>query len=123
MGVRTGSYGTIWEVRDKGNYSDVRLSTSRKNKQTGEYEQDFGGYVRFIGEAHKNAASLNERDRIRFGDVEITNNYVKEKNITYTNVACFSFDLADESGRSSGSAAKKPAHKSIEEDVDEEDPF
>lgn len=121
MGVRNGSYATIWEVRDKGNYSDVRVSTSRKNKQTDEYEQDFGGYVRFIGEAHKQAASLSERDRIKFGEVEITNNYVKEKNITYTNVACFTFEVVDESGK--GSSAKKPSKKNIEESVEEDDPF
>lgn len=123
MGVRTGSYGTIWEVKDKGNYTDVRLSTSHKNKQTDTYEQDFGGYVRFIGEAHRKASSLQERDRIKFGDIEITNNYNKEKNITYTNVACFSFEMADESGKSGGEAAKKTSKKKIEEAVEEDDPF
>lgn len=121
MGVRQGSYATIWSVEDKGNWSNVRLSTSRKNKQTGAYEQDFGGFVRFIGDAHKNAGSLKERDRVKFGDVEITNSYNKDKNITYTNVACFNFDLVD----SNQSSLEKTAPKSSKkiEEVDEDDPF
>lgn len=47
-------YISVWEVRkpDKGNYLEGRVTTSRKNKQTGEYEQRFSdGYVHFISNA------------------------------------------------------------------------
>ena len=96
MGFRTGAYATIWQVKQgKGNYTDVRLSISKKNRQTNEYEQDFSGFVRFIGTAHQRANSLKERDRIRIGDCEVTNSYDKEKNVTYTNFAVFSFEDAN----------------------------
>lgn len=96
MGFRNGAYATIWEVKaGKGNYSDVRLSTSKKNKQTEQYETDFSGFVRFIGTAHQNAGSLKEKDRIRIGDCEVTNSYDKEKKVTYTNFAVFSFENAN----------------------------
>lgn len=121
MGVRQGSYATIWSVEDKGNWSNVRLSTSRKNKQTDAYEQDFGGFVRFIGDAHKNAGSLAERDRIKFGEVEVTNTYNKEKNVTYTNVACFTFEKAESNASSQAKTAPKSS-KRVEQ-VDEDDPF
>ena len=95
MGFRTGAYATIWQVKQgKGNYTDVRLSISKKNRQTNEYEQDFSGFVRFIGTAHQRANSLKERDMIRIGDCEVTNSYDKEKNVTYTNFAVFSFEDA-----------------------------
>ncbi len=45
MGFRTGAYAKVWEVdpvRDTA--TKIRISTSRKDKQTGEYEQDFSGY-------------------------------------------------------------------------------
>ena len=42
MGFRTGAYAKVWKVEP---YSDtsvkLRISISRKNKQSGEYEQDF----------------------------------------------------------------------------------
>ena len=51
---------------------------SRKNKNTGEYETDFSGYVGFVGTvAAKKAAQLKEKDRIRLGDVDVTTKYDK----------------------------------------------
>lgn len=44
MGFRTGAYAKVWEVTPMSDTSTkVRLSVSRKNKQTNEYEQDFSG--------------------------------------------------------------------------------
>ena len=81
MGFRKDGFATVWEVKTgKGNYSDVRISTSKKNKQTDQYETDFSGFVRFAGDAHKNASGLKEKDRIKLGDCDVTNSYNKEKN-------------------------------------------
>ena len=45
-----GSYLKIWNVTNKGNYSEVECSTSAKNKMSGKYETDFSSkFVRFIG--------------------------------------------------------------------------
>ena len=96
MGFRTGSYATVWEVRTgKGNYADVRLSISKKNKLTDQYETDFNGFVRFIGDAYQKATNLKERDRIKIGDCDVTNRYDKEKKTTYVNYAVFSFEDAN----------------------------
>ena len=64
MGFRTGAYAKIWEVTPMSDTSTkVRLSVSRKNKQTNEYEQDFSGFVLAIGTAAaKKAACLKEGD-------------------------------------------------------------
>ena len=84
MGFRKDAYCTVWEVKQgSGNFSDARISTSKKNKQTGEYETDFSGFVRFIGSAHQKSSSLKEKDRIKLGDCEVTNRYDKEKKVTY----------------------------------------
>lgn len=125
MGFRKDAYATIWEVKKgNGNYSDVRLSTSRKNKQTDEYVTDFSGFVRFVGTAHQNAGSLKEKDRIKIGDCGVTNSYDKEKKVTYTNYAVFSFEMAN-----GGQQAPKQAQPSvagfenIPDGIDEELPF
>lgn len=123
MGFRTGNYATIWEVKaGNGNYTDVRLSTSKKNKQTEQYETDFSGFVRFIGTAHQNAASLSEKDRIKIGECEVTNSYNKEKNVTYTNYAVFSFEKVESNG-GGAAASNQGSMNSVTDAVDDELPF
>lgn len=52
MGFRNGAYATIWEVKPVSDTNTkARISVSRKNKQTGQYETDFSGFVEFIGTA------------------------------------------------------------------------
>lgn len=99
MGFRTGAYAKVWEVKPFSDTSvKLRLSVSRKNKQTGEYEQDFSGYVNAVGTAAaKKAACLKEGDRIKLGDVDVTTKYDGEKKTTYTNFKLFSFELDGDS--------------------------
>lgn len=99
MGFRKESYATIWSVESVSDtLTKARISISRKdNKQTGSYNTDFRGFVSFIGTAAaKKAACLKEKDRIRLGDVDVTNRYDKEKNVTYTNFKVFSFETQEE---------------------------
>lgn len=79
----------------------VRLSISRKDKQTGEYTQDFSGFVSFVGTATaKKAACLTEGARIKLGDVDVTTSYNSEKKITYTNFKAFNFEVESGGGNS-----------------------
>lgn len=97
-GIQDRKYATIWSVESASDTrTKARISISRKNKQTGEYDTDFSGFVDFIGTAAaRKALTLKEKDRIRLGDVDVTNNYNKEKNITYTNFKIFSFETQAE---------------------------
>lgn len=94
MGFRKDAYATVWEVDPASDtYTKARISVSRRNKQTGEYETDFSGFVSFVGTATaKKAAGLKEKDRIRLGDVDVTTRYDKEKGVLYTNYKVFTFD-------------------------------
>ena len=116
MGFRTGAYAKIWEVTPMSDTSTkVRLSVSRKNKQTNEYEQDFSGFVLAIGTAAaKKAACLKEGERIKLGDVDVTTKYDKEKKVTYTNFKMFSFEVeGDES--SSQTTDPQPMRKALKD--------
>lgn len=78
----------------------ARISISRKDKQTGEYTDDFSGFVSFFGTAAaKKAASLKERDRIKLGDVDVRTHYDKTRNTTFYNFNIYSFDV--QTGRNS----------------------
>lgn len=54
MGFRDNAYATVWDVQPMSEaMTKARISTSRKNQKTDEYEQDFSGFVTFkIGRAH-----------------------------------------------------------------------
>jgi hypothetical protein len=99
MGFRTGAYAKVWEVTPmSGTSTKIRMSISRKNKQTGEYEDEFSGFVLCIGTAAANKAlGLQKGSRIKLGDCDVTTKYEPQKKITYTNFKLFSFDDADSS--------------------------
>lgn len=94
MGFKSGAYATCWSVEaGKGNFTKVRLSTSRKMPD-GTYEQDFSGYCMFIGNARAKAERLREKDRIRIGDIEVTTTYNKAQGKEYVNYKVFDFEPA-----------------------------
>ena len=98
MGFRKGGFAKVWTIELLSDtMTKCRISISRKDRNTGEYAQDFGGYVTFIGSAvAQKASKLHEGDRIRLGDVDVSNVYNKEKNVTYTNFKVFSFQTQEE---------------------------
>lgn len=106
MGFRTGAWAKVWEVEDKGKYLVVSMSTSKKDKETGQYETDWSNkFVRFVGEAAK--ADIKPNDRIKIGDCDVTSHYDKEKKITYTNYVVFSFEIGDDDKPKNTKASKK----------------
>ena len=120
MGFRQGGYMTVWstETSKSGNTTRVRLSSSRKNKKTDEYEQDFSGFVLCIGTAAAgNALKLQEGSRIKLGDCDVSTKYDAEKKITYTNFKLFSFETED--GESSPANNTEPQPTVDEGEIDD----
>lgn len=127
MGFRAGAYCKVWSIEPKSDTcTKIRLSHSRKDGQTGEYEQDFSGFVNFIGTAAASkAAKLKEGDRIKLGDVDVSTRYDAEKRITYYNFKAFNFELADDTQNASrpDTTAPQPAVDDGELDDSQELPF
>lgn len=99
MGFWKDNIGSLWEVEDKGKYSVARISVDKKDKDTGEWKQDFSGYVTLIGQAHDKAKTIKLQDhknvKIRFGNGDVTTNYSREKRVLYTNYKLFSFNTVE----------------------------
>ena len=88
-----GSFAKLWEIRKREEkYTDIRISTSRKNKETGNYEQDFGDFARLVGKAHEAAEDLNDGDRFKIIKCGVENRYNKEKKVTYYNFVIFEIE-------------------------------
>lgn len=106
-----GAYAKIWEIKAiNGKYSDIRISTSKKDKNTGEYSQDFGGFVRMVGQAHSQMSYLHEGDKFKIVRCGVENSYNKEKKTTYNNFIIFEIEAEE-------------APVSIDSAADEENPF
>lgn len=95
MGFRENAYATVWQTDAKSKtMTVVRITTTKKNKSTGEYVQDFSGYVAFVGADNAaKALELHEKDRIQLGHVDVSTTYDKEKKKEYVNYTCFGFEL------------------------------
>ena len=90
-----GSYAKLWQIKEiKDKYSEVRISTSRKNKE-GKYEQDFGGFVRMVGQAHEQVNYLTEGDSFKIVRCGVSNTYDKEKKVTYNNFVIFEIEAEE----------------------------
>lgn len=107
MGFRKDAWASVWSIEEgRGNTTKVRLSTSRKKKDSEDYEQDFSGFCTFIGTARAKAEKLKPKDRIKLGDVDVTTWYNKEKDQEYITYKVFDFDMSDGSGTASKSNGK-----------------
>ena len=123
MGFRTGSYARIWSSEPgPGNFQKVRLSISKKSRDTGEYIDEFSGFVAFVGTAKDAAAKLHDGDRIRLGDVDVTRKWDKERQKEYINFTVFSFEMADNSNLSRP-AQGSPSEPEATEGAADELPF
>lgn len=113
MGFRQGAFAKVWSVQDmNGKFAKVRLSVSRKNKDTDQYEQTFAGFCTFVGSAYAGSSKLKEGSRIKLGEVDVTSKFDKAANKEYVNYTVFSFEDAD--GQIAASQSQPAAHNHVD---------
>lgn len=120
----TNSYMTIWEVNDKGNYAEVSLTSTKKNKATGNNEQDFGSkFVRFVGDAYLQRPMPEQR--IKVTGCGVQNAYVKDGKTQYLKSPTYvvwAYELQESNGKSGGSELGARM-KSLDEVAEGDIPF
>lgn len=62
----------VWEVKPQEKYTDLRISTSKKEKD-GSYGQSSNWFPRCVGKAANQAAKFKEGDYVRVKNARITN--------------------------------------------------
>ena len=125
MGFKKGCFATVWEIKPRTDtLTSGRLSVSRLDKQTNEYVQDWGGFVSFCGTSCANKAlGLKYGDRIKVGDIDITNKYDASRQVTYTNFNIFSFEMADSQNQQSNSSQAQASRAGDEGEMSDDLPF
>lgn len=119
MGLRKEGYGTVWDEprRLSQGVVSMRMTTSKKDRETGNYETDFSGFITFIGKKIADKAmALKHGERIQIKDFEVTSSYDKEKKKEYINYKIYDFDPVENvrrggsggSRRSGGSRTSAP---------------
>lgn len=122
MGFRKDAWASVWSVEEgRGNTMKVRISTSRKKKDSDEYEQDFSGFCTFIGTAKVKAEKLKPKDRIKLGDVDVTTWYNKEKGVEYVTYKVFNFETSNGSDSSDAPSKSTKSTKSAKKSSGLED--
>lgn len=104
MGFSNGSYAKIKEVVEKhDNYSVCKITVTKKNKLTNEYELQFSAHCRFVGNAHKSVPMADQR--IKITSCDVTNCYKdKDGNLQFTKnpqYVVFGYELQESQGASS----------------------
>jgi hypothetical protein len=123
MGFKKDAYATIWEVKTfRESMTKVNLSVSVKNRETDAYVTSFSHTCTFFGAAAVAALNLQRLDRIKLGDVDVTNKYDREKNTTYWNCNVYSFEMADEKHGGKKTESPKPSVKTSRDDPEPETP-
>ena len=113
MGFHQDGYATVWSIEPRGKFTKVRLSTSHKNKKTNKLEQDFSGYVSFVGPANEAVQKLRERDKIKILSCDVTTNYDAIKKREYINYTIFDFEKADGSSGTATATAAAPTRSRV----------
>lgn len=103
MGFGVNCYAKIKEVVEKhDNYSVCKITVTKKNKLTNEYELQFSAHCRFVGNAHKSVPMKGQR--IKITSCDVTNCYKdKDGNLQFTKnpqYVVFGYELQESQGAS-----------------------
>ena len=103
MGFSNGSFCKIKEVVEKQpNYTVCKVTITKKNKLTNEYELQFSAHCRFVGNAHKSVPLKDQR--IKITSCDVTNCYKdKDGNLQFTKnpqYVVFGYELQESQGAS-----------------------
>ena len=124
MGFGVNCFAKIKEVVEKhDNYSVCKITVTKKNKLTNEYELQFSAHCRFVGNAHKSVPMKDQR--IKITSCDVTNCYKdKDGNLQFTKnpqYVVFGYEL-QESNNASANVPYNPYDNGVNfEDLSSDD--
>ena len=114
----------IWNIEKKERHALVRMSSSRKEKDSGEYKNSTWSFVRFVGRAFEKIDTLSVNDTIVLKGAGLSKEPYTDKNtgeIKYPQnpqFVVFNWEpFSYEDGGQSSSSSKPPVVESSDEDL------
>lgn len=91
MGFRNNCYATVWNVYPWSDTStSIKVTISKKMKDSGEYKVDFSGIVNCYGtDLAAKVAKLKEGERVKLDEVDVFSTYDKESKEVKTRFVCY----------------------------------
>lgn len=110
MAFKNNCVCTLWNNKQTGKvvteydgkiYADIQISTSKKNKNTEKYENDFVGTVRCFGKAKEKLLEvvLKEKDKVKLLEVETSNHYDATRKQTYYSFVCWDLEIVEQENK------------------------
>lgn len=109
MGFHNGCWAKVWEVKPGEKTTILRVSISRKDKQTDKYVDDFTGYLKLVGSAQGMSNEILAEDRIKIGSCDVSTRYDKDNKKTYVNYTVFTIDEIHHKDRNDQNTAPSTA--------------
>lgn len=121
MSCTSNSFLKLWNIEDKDGWAEVKMSSSRKDRKSGEYINSYFSFVKFTYHAYDKIKKMSVGDKIT--DVQFSLSmepYVKNGEKIWpksVKITVFDFTPVDDVGR-------KPAGKAPVDEYEPEDlPF
>ena len=102
-------YAKVWHIDRQDKYTDVRISTSEKDKDGNYINSNW--FARLIGHAHQKLKDIKEEDRITITQAKLSNEPYTDKEGNKKSAFRFLI-LEAEDANSSGDTAEKAESKS-----------
>ena len=116
------SNATVWKVENKGKYCSGRVSSSKKDRRTGNYVNS-NWNVRFIGHSFEPAKALKEKDKITITNGFIENIWDKENNRNWLTLVVFDFEYSEQAKQANASNSASSSGDYVEVETEPELPF
>lgn len=120
MGFGVNSYLKVKKVvEQKENYTVCQCSCSKKNKVKDIYETEFLGYVKFVGNAHKQRPM--EGQKIKLTSCDVKNCYNNQENngvlfLKQPQYLCFGYELQEEGAATNGNSKERATMYAMDDD-------
>ncbi len=114
MGFRDGAYCKLWKLDTSRKFPQGQISISRKDKQTGEYVDDFSGYVDFMGEAANAIQKIPAQGRFKIKGCDVSRIWSKEKQREFINFRIFDLEPVEQN---SAAPAQRSAKSKTNDDM------
>lgn len=117
MGFRDGAYCKLWKLDNSGKFPSGQISISYKDKTSGEYVDDFSGFVTFVGDAAKAVDKMTIPGRFKINGCDVSRTYNKEKQKEFIYFRVFNIEEVEDRGPQKAPTKRESKQQKASDDM------